>query len=528
MRLIEARTLVDEQRITFKEFYGSNIPDYAILSHTWDQDQTKEVTYDDCIAGNPSSGTGYDKIHNTCELALDDGIEYVWIDTCCINKSSSAELTEAINSMFPWYQQATVCYAHLADLDGAESMKSCRWFSRGWTLQELIAPKSMAFYDRSWTCVGSKTSLIYKLSAITGIDVDILSHDAPLSSTCIAKRLSWAAKRETTRVEDMAYCLLGICNINMPMLYGEGNKAFRRLQEEIVRSTYDLSLLAWTPPTTTRGDYCGFLAESVSDFKGCSKMYSVTDSLLDEGEMTITNKGLRIKASEYILKYARVTHRYAVKLDCMIPGRSGIFLSIPMRKIGPNIFIRARTVDKAPSFSLVDLSSSGFNRLRTFTLLSSLPPARIPRQISSGDSPNAVSSSRFTVVQMRLPAEIAQADTEISPVKYWDAEDCAFFGTRSLLQYWGAVRLSNGVVFLCFWYRKVNDWMFRGTLLKTESKASQELTKNLFSVADEFDFQAFTVMNLLEAAQTDMASIPVVTRNGGPRWEVQIHQSREY
>ncbi|KAK7414942.1 hypothetical protein QQX98_006267 [Neonectria punicea] len=231
----------------------------------------------------------------TCQLALQASIEYVWIDTCCINKSSSAELTEAINSMFPWYQRATVCYTHLADLDDAASLRKCRWFTRGWTLQELIAPKSMAIFNRSWDYVGSKASLIHKLSAITGIDVEILSHDAPLSSTCVAKRLSWAAKRETTRVEGMAYCLLGICNINMPMLYGEGNGAFRRLQEEIVRSTYDLSLLAWTPPNSMDGDFCGFLAESVSDFKGCSKMYSVTDSLLDEGEMTITNKGLRLK-----------------------------------------------------------------------------------------------------------------------------------------------------------------------------------------------------------------------------------------
>lgn len=123
MRLIEARTLVETQRISFVEFYGDR-PRYAILSHTWDSHQ--EVIYQDCTHESSKSKTGYEKIRKTCELALGDGLDYVWIDTCCIDKSSSAELTEAINSMFLWYQEASVCYVYLVDKFEGSALGDCR------------------------------------------------------------------------------------------------------------------------------------------------------------------------------------------------------------------------------------------------------------------------------------------------------------------------------------------------------------------------------------------------------------------
>ncbi|KAK0655719.1 hypothetical protein B0T16DRAFT_424448 [Cercophora newfieldiana] len=200
MRLINTATL------QFEEFIRQNIPEYAILSHTWEEE---EVSFADIIL-------------KTCEIAQSEGHGYAWVDTCCIDKSSSAELTEAINSMFKWYQNAKVCYAFLSDFpasaDSNEALEICRWFTRGWTLQELIAPRDVTFFRQDWT--------------------------KPLRSIAVAQKMSWAAFRETTRVEDMAYSLLGIFDVNMPMLYGEGEKAFRRLQEEIIRSTSDLSILA--------------------------------------------------------------------------------------------------------------------------------------------------------------------------------------------------------------------------------------------------------------------------------------------
>ncbi|KAF2113731.1 hypothetical protein BDV96DRAFT_461546, partial [Lophiotrema nucula] len=188
-------------------------------------------------------------------------------DLFCIDKSSSAELSEAINSMYNWYSNSACCYAFLSDLAPLSNLRHCRWFTRGWTLQELIAPQFIVFYDKDWVISGRKgrPSLMTPvhrnhlfatpdpgferlLSGITGIPSAVLSESRDLSlrrQYSIAKIMSWAAHRRTTRLEDMAYCLLGLFNINMPLLYGEGEKAFIRLQEEIIKETTDLSLFAW-------------------------------------------------------------------------------------------------------------------------------------------------------------------------------------------------------------------------------------------------------------------------------------------
>lgn len=251
MRLIHAKTL------TLRELFDTAIPDYAILSHTWGNE---EVTFADMQNGNGTAKEGFNKIKLCCNQALLDGFDYVWIDTCCIDKSSSAELSESINCMYKYYKHADICYVYLQDyeanLEQLEYQQSpsfhafarCRWFTRGWTLQELIAPTQMAFYDESWVQFGSKFSLCKQLCHITGIDEEVLSSKKSLSSVPIARKMFWASHRHTTRPEDVAYCLLGIFDVNMPLLYGEGEKAFLRLLEEIIKDSDDHSIFAWKQP----------------------------------------------------------------------------------------------------------------------------------------------------------------------------------------------------------------------------------------------------------------------------------------
>jgi hypothetical protein len=238
MRLLNTSTL------EVRQFLGQTSPTYAILSHTWEQE---EVSFQDISNGrdHASRRRGFAKIEGCCRQALEDGYAWVWIDSCCIDRTSSAELHHAINSMYGWYQGAGVCYAYLADVPRFSFMDS-RWFERGWTLQELVAPRYVEFYAADWSELGTKSSLESVICSITGINTDVLRGRSPLTCTA-AERMSWAAGRRTTLVEDEAYCLLGMFDINMPLLYGEGTRSFTRLQEEIIKQSEDLSLLAWSP-----------------------------------------------------------------------------------------------------------------------------------------------------------------------------------------------------------------------------------------------------------------------------------------
>ncbi|KAG4291476.1 hypothetical protein FPRO06_03361 [Fusarium proliferatum] len=509
MRLIEARALVETQHISFVEFYGER-PRYAILSHTWENHQ--EVTYQECNHESSESKTGHEKIRKTCELALGDGLDYVWIDTCCIDKSSSAELTEAINSMFLWYKEAAVCYVYLVDKFQGSSLGDCRWFSRGWTLQELIAPKFMTFFDNSWDCIGSKNSLMGQLAVITPIDPDILGHNAPISSACIAKRLSWAAGRETTRVEDMAYCLLGICNIHMPLLYGEGKTAFRRLQEEIIRSTYDLSLLAWTPPASSdvvQEEYCGFLADSVNSFASCSEMYSVTDSLMDEGEISVSNKGLRLMARVCALNYSNQGFRYVLKLDCMAPGFQGDFLIIPMRKVGPNTFVRAHSLYESDYPFHIETASwdkSAFYTVNLLTILTTMPTLAVRSPLSVARGSGLIPYSRFTLVSIELPPDLLTIYAIETPIQFWDAEDRAFFGQHGSYKNWGAFLLETNTLFICFWHKVDGEWVLEATLLDMSRPEVYNLWKDLLLSAEQLGYQQIIVQFMLKGIADEMES----------------------
>ncbi|KAF1811755.1 HET-domain-containing protein [Eremomyces bilateralis CBS 781.70] len=284
MRLLHTDTLE-------LHYFPRDAPPYAILSHTW---ETEELSLQEI--GPKSKGTrGYKKIAMAAATARADNLDYIWVDTCCIDKTSSAELSEAINSMFQWYQNASVCYAYLFDVvpnhhDSVASInprvRESKWFTRGWTLQELIAPSDVIFYAQDWTELGTKSSLRTVISQITRIPELVLLGKS-IKDYSIAQRMSWASQRKTTRTEDMAYCLMGLFEITMPMLYGEGMQAFIRLQEEIMKKSDDQTLFAWTSAALSV-QYrfgCGLLAPVPRFFETCAGITT----------FAMTNKGLSIR-----------------------------------------------------------------------------------------------------------------------------------------------------------------------------------------------------------------------------------------
>lgn len=307
--------LLNVETHQLEEFFESSRPPYAILSHTWGKNET---TYQDLRDGR-KEGQGWNKIEAFCSKAYRKGYEYVWVDTCCIDKSSSAELSEAINSMYQWYQDSEICYVYMSDVppeedhfDQGSAFRRSRWFSRGWTLQEFLAPKAIRFYDQSWHRCFEETLtrksyprastlglLDTLLSEITGISQKVVE-TGYFKSTIIAQRLSWASRRETTRIEDMAYSLLGILDINMPLLYGEGKAAFRRLQEEMLKTNLDQSYLCWGLNMSWDQIPAGnlHLAESPAFFQNCQDLGSHTRSyqlMSDMRLQSITNQGLLIE-----------------------------------------------------------------------------------------------------------------------------------------------------------------------------------------------------------------------------------------
>ncbi|KAK0750637.1 heterokaryon incompatibility protein-domain-containing protein, partial [Schizothecium vesticola] len=271
MRLINTETLLLE---SFPDLRRT--PPYAVLSHTWgcdaDEASLQEMMVPSVLDSPTAAKPGFEKIRKTCQIALETrGLKYAWVDTCCIDKTSSAELSEAINSMFKWYQQAAICLAFLEDWEPEQpAFDHCRWWRRGWTLQELIAPRDVLFFDKTWAKRGDLASLCEKISKVSRIKEDVLTKERTLSHVPVAVRMSWASHRETSREEDIAYCLMGIFDINMAMLYGEGSKAFLRLQEEIIKTTPDVSLFAWVAKENAGPAFMGILASSPAEFSHCS------------------------------------------------------------------------------------------------------------------------------------------------------------------------------------------------------------------------------------------------------------------
>ncbi|KAK1717917.1 heterokaryon incompatibility protein-domain-containing protein [Colletotrichum lupini] len=311
--------LINTDSLALEEVSEPSSIKYAILSHTWEDPEVTFQDFHDIERSGVRHKPGFQKIEKTCELARRRGLRYAWVDTCCIDKSSSAELSEAINSMFSWYRESAVCFVFLSDLlafedlDDKEDLTSvlpytqetfaaCRWFTRGWTLQELIAPSQVEFFNSRWERFSQKADCLDELENITGIRRSVLESSSNLRQTPIAVKMSWAASRETKRVEDRAYSLLGIFNINMSMIYGEGPKAFRRLQEQISRETNDLSLFAWKGPSQDDAGYQifrGIFARSPSEFSACSTLQRSGTRQDSQSEFDLTNKGVRFETKLY-------------------------------------------------------------------------------------------------------------------------------------------------------------------------------------------------------------------------------------
>jgi hypothetical protein len=290
--------------------------------------------------GVGSSKDGYKKIQFCGKQARKDGLQYFWVDSCCIDKSNSVELNEAINSMFRWYSQSQVCYAYLSDarLDGdpdelmatskGDFLRRCKWFTRGWTLQELLGPKKVIFFDSDWVRIGTKISCCKIISSITGINTACLLEPSNLFKELYSTRMSWASKRKTSRAEDVAYCLMGIFDLHMPLVYGEGeSKAFKRLLHELVRvSSASHTLLAWgldskgrVEPTLDHTRIFPWphtprpvLAPSPEVFSRLSVLYSI-NSENDGRHWAITNRGIEIEmmiiTHETWFKYDRADER---------------------------------------------------------------------------------------------------------------------------------------------------------------------------------------------------------------------------
>lgn len=290
----------------FADFYDDDTPPYAILSHTWNAGQ--EVTIQEWLNQTDAvkAKSGYGKIHDACRQAKGDTYEWIWIDTICIDKTSSAELSEAINSMFAWYRDAALCYVFLADVPpvtdqaGGDNdvylpLRGSRWWTRGWTLQELLAPSSLIFFAADWSLLGTRDGLAAVIMDITSIRATDCHRETRKAS--VARKMSWLSQRKTTRVEDLAYCMLGLFDINMPLLYGEGPKAFIRLQEEIIKQTPDQTIFCWTRDSSVPSNWLGMLAPNPRVFAnsgGFRRISYLEDLYRDASIWTITNRGLSI------------------------------------------------------------------------------------------------------------------------------------------------------------------------------------------------------------------------------------------
>ena len=408
MRLLDVRTL------ELKTFVD-NIPPYAILSHCWEDE---EVVFSDIAhLEQAKNKKGFAKIEKTCELAVADGLEYAWVDTCCIDKSSSAELSEAINSMFAWYRASGKCYAYLADVEFQGAFPGCasghekntfarsKWFTRAWTLQELLAPldylygrdegmkayslaprdfsgrvDGMKFYSRDWKLLGNKADIDIsrRISKITGIPLEYLRGQS-LETASISMRMSWATDRRATRAEDIAYSLLGIFDVNMPLLYGEGKtKAFRRLQEEIMKISEDESIFAWEDAEVMDETIASVFAAGPNNFQGTRDLIPFAP---DEPvpPYTSTHRGLRIWQTLFHTRELDQDGRGKLRplrspimiwsdndivwgiLRCHVVHDFQHFLIIPLRHLSADVYDR----DMSTSVSLIPCGSippSAFSR----------------------------------------------------------------------------------------------------------------------------------------------------------------------
>lgn len=314
-------------------------------------------------------------------------------------------------------------------------------FTRGWTLQELVAPLTVHFYDCDWRYRGSKESLSAMLSQISGIDEDVLLHQRPLRSICVAKKMFWASSRRTTRVEDIAYSLLGIFGVNMPLLYGEEERAFRRLQEEIIKSSSDLSILAWTHPTGQHSEesssqlHCGVLAESPASFAEASSIHGLPD-MTPVGEVMVTNRGIRLHIPiKFLWDTDAVKFYYVLPLYCKSVNGETLNLGIRLRKIGDEMYLR-NDPHRLTKYSNIKSTMSG--RFRYLALEAPYVPSAESAS-TQYFTEKALLHSRRHILRLDYRNDITTSD-------YWgsayDHTDRSIFSTYEQPREWVALKFT--------------------------------------------------------------------------------------
>lgn len=445
--------LLDTHNLQLKSFFDK-IPPYAILSHCWEEEEVLLPDLNDLDKARAKKG--FSKIEGSCAQAIKDGFDYCWVDTCCIDKSSSAELSEAINSMFAWYRDSSVCYAYLLDVKEMDGFAKSKWFTRAWTLQELLAPgfrtaeevlvrgndsgllstqsdgsPDVVFFTLDWTPLGTKDSLSTIISNITGIPKEYLK-GLSLRDASISMRMSWASDRQATRAEDMAYSLLGLFDVNMPLLYGEGGlKAFRRLQEEIMKMCEDETLLAWESTDLQMKDSSmSALARHPKDFweardlvpyasDAPSMPYAMTHrglriwlsifSAYIPGNMSVTDRRRHIKPlrSPIMIWKSRDGNLLWGILRCHVAHDFHNTVLIPLRHLTADVYQR----DVGTSVALIATNN--------------LPGRAQMKEVYIGTSHSfAISSSRrrrYSWLIRTLPPDCTI--TRVLPEKWWNPKD---------------------------------------------------------------------------------------------------------
>jgi hypothetical protein len=336
----------------------------------------------ECLSNGDNQASDFVKLVKFCEVAQCD---FVWLDTGCINKQSSAELEESIRSMFRWYRNSSICIIHLGKTSSPYTMLNDPWFKRGWTLQELLAPKVIKFFSKSWVPLTMHDNdtipdaqlgipLWRFISLITQIPVHQLHNFEP-GTNDIRERMVWASKRETTRIEDMAYCLIGIFDIPLPIAYGEGRMAFQRLQAEIVQRSHDQGLFAWNGSPSSYNSM--FAAGPEAFFPLDWPLLTVGEDVAGSADPTyaLTNHGLRIPLSIYDvviqggkykleglgLEVALHVQIHNEKLSIGILGNSpgGKSLAILLNSISPATASRRR-YKRITTHDVIELPSSNW------------------------------------------------------------------------------------------------------------------------------------------------------------------------
>lgn len=368
---------------------------YAVLSHRWFPHEVTLAQFgshvEELRSGSSVLSPQLDKIRGACLTARNKGIKWVWIDSCCIDKRDLVETTESINAMYRWYRDSTLCIVYLYDVkkNAAISIKNSHifdrlgqdnpseWFSRGWTLQELLAPHHMEFYDKEWTYIGSKNRMKASISSITGIDESYLTGESDFKKACIAQKMSWMVGRATTKEEDIAYCMIGLFGITLAPIYGEGMRAFTRLQETLMSSRFmDETLFAWKMPTVNAGDQYndssdkwaadewGLLAPSPEWFAGSAGIRAVRILPPRQVPFTMEPTGVKGPVTRNPLSWKKVRGLHLLTsvglMAGIIPGIiAGVYNRHLVRKMSNEDFtliLNCVEVDASGSCELVGIS----------------------------------------------------------------------------------------------------------------------------------------------------------------------------